>query len=57
MVALIAQIFDSSNILEDPMGSGSPLLLSLTLVQTGHKMLPSDLCPPTAEKHKERTTA
>lgn len=37
------------------MGSGSPLVQSFTFVQTGHKTLPSDLCPPTAEKQKERT--
>lgn len=38
------------------MGSCSPLVVSFTFVQTGHKILPSDLCPLTAEKHKERTT-
>lgn len=32
------------------------LVLSFTFVQTGCKILPGDLCPPTAEEHKERTT-
>lgn len=47
---------NSSKILEDPRGTGAPVVLSFTLVQTVHRTLPSDLCLPTAEKHKERTT-